>query len=181
MREGVPCAGGSDAPVEDCSPLQGIHDAMRRLPHILKTKIPKEKDKNIRVGAGDEDRSVFLPQERLSFAEALWLYTGGAAYACFGEERLGRIEPGCAADFVVLDRDVTVGEGERLLEAQVEEVWVAGRRRWCRREDAGEGDGDGGSGAGGPKRLDGPYIPGKNGRHGALLPGKRWGVSCCGR
>ena len=167
--------------MEDCDPLQGIYDAMRRRPHALKKQTTSTSDEE----AGE--KQVFLPEERLSFAEALWLYTGGAAYACRAEDRLGRIEPGCAADFVVLDRDVT-GEGpadEALLEAKVEQVWVAGRCRWDRAAAVAAG-GDGQAAA--ASKLDGPFIPGKNGRwprprerSGALLPGKRLGAGCCGR
>lgn len=155
--------------------MQGIYDAMRRLPHALKgTK-----------GDQEEASQVFLPEERLSFAEALWLYTGGAAYACGAEARLGRIEPGCAADFVVLDRDVTAETGDALLEAAAAQVWVAGR---CRLERGGDCGRDGVHNG----KLDGPFIPGKNGAwprpparvaggSGALLPGKRLGAGCCGR
>jgi hypothetical protein len=187
MLKGVPCAGGSDAPVEDCAPLQGMYDAVHRLPHALKhqTHPQGEESSSSRTTA---ERQAFLPDERLSFAEALWLYTGGAAYACNAETRLGRIEPGYAADFVVLDRDVTAGPGVgALLEARVEEVWVAGRRRFCLEEGQQR---SAGAVATGSAKLDGPFIPGKNGqcgwprpaaeRQGALLPGKRLGLGCCG-
>lgn len=179
LRKGIPCAGGSDAPVEDCSPLQGIYDAMRRRPHAMKKQTTSTSD-------DEAENQVFLPEERLSFAEALWLYTGGAAYACRAEDRLGRIERGCAADFVMLDREVT-GKGaaaEALLEVKVEQVWVAGRCRWDCAAAAAGGDDQ----AAAASKLDGPFIPGKNGcwprpweRSGALLPGKRLGAGCCGR
>jgi len=180
MLRGIPCAGGSDAPVEDCAPLQGIYDAMRRLPHALKQQHTQKKQQE---EEGDESRhphpheAVFLPDERLSFAEALWLYTGGAAHACFAESRLGSIAPGHAADFVVVDRDVTVAErAEALLEARVEQVWVAGR---CRLDShrGGQATGSGSDSGSTPTKLEGPFIPGKNG---PLLPGKRLGLSCCG-
>lgn len=43
-------------------------------------------------------------RQRLTVTEALRAYTSGAAYAGFDEHRLGTIEPGKEADFVVLDR-----------------------------------------------------------------------------
>jgi predicted amidohydrolase YtcJ len=51
-------------------------------------------------------RTVNAPVEsqRLSVTEALQAYTRGAAYAGFDEDRLGTIESGKRADFVVLDR-----------------------------------------------------------------------------
>ncbi len=45
-----------------------------------------------------------VESQRVSTTEALRAYTHGAAYAGFDEQRLGTIEPGKKADFVVLDR-----------------------------------------------------------------------------
>ncbi len=45
-----------------------------------------------------------VESQRLSVAEALRAYTSGTAYAGFDEHRLGTIEPGKKADFVVLER-----------------------------------------------------------------------------
>jgi predicted amidohydrolase YtcJ len=169
MREGVKCAGGSDAPVEDCDPLLGLYDAIHRLPHACKVT------GGAAAAAADD---VFLPDERLSFAEALWLYTQGAAFACGAEGRLGRVEQGYMADFVVLDRDVT-RDPAQLLGAQVREVWVGGQRRVANGRKEGQGAAGGGL-------VDGPYVPGKNGLIGTarvsapLLPGKR-GARCCAR
>lgn len=47
--------------------------------------------------------SVFRPDERLSFGEALWMYTVGGSYAANCEGTLGRIEHGAAGDFVLVD------------------------------------------------------------------------------
>lgn len=73
MSRGVHCAGGSDAPIEDCDPLVGMHDAMHRLPHSFK------QPRGGPTGPPPSERDAFLPHERLSFAEALWLYTIGAS------------------------------------------------------------------------------------------------------
>ncbi len=43
------------------------------------------------------------PGQRLSVTEALRAYTTGAAHAGFDEDRMGTVEPGKCADFVVLD------------------------------------------------------------------------------
>lgn len=75
MAAGVYCAGGSDAPIEDCDPLIGIYDAMVRQPHACK---PKAQGEAKGEGGGD-DGEVFLPHESLTFAEALWLYTIGTS------------------------------------------------------------------------------------------------------
>ena len=44
-----------------------------------------------------------VESQRLTVTEALRAYTHGAAYAGFDEDRLGTVEPGKQADFVVLD------------------------------------------------------------------------------
>ena len=173
MKRGIYCAGGSDAPVEDCDPLMGLYDAMYRLPHSF-----KQSSSSSAAAAWTED-DVFLPHERLSFSEALWLYTIGAAYACYQEAHLGELEVGYLGDFIVLDRDVS-SKPQELLEASVVEVWVNGVAR-KKEEEKGQQQ----------MKLDGPFIPGKGGdiqatmeicrkRHEAILKGKREGGRCCG-
>lgn len=69
-------AGGSDAPVEPASPLQGMAEAMENALH---------------------------PAENLTFFEALRMYTANAAYAAGRgvENSLGKLEVGFQADFVL--------------------------------------------------------------------------------
>lgn len=94
------------------------------------------------------------------------LCPAGAAYACKSEHELGQIRPGFLADFVVLgcggDVITTAGQvgSQSLLQAEVAQVWVHGRRR------RGKADGAG------PARVDGPYVPGKNGDVGFIA--RRW-------
>ncbi|POM67032.1 hypothetical protein PHPALM_17032 [Phytophthora palmivora] len=111
LDNGVACAGGSDAPIETCNPFQGMYDAIyRRKPNR----------------PGD----VFLPEEQLSFDEALALYTRGGAFAAMEENTLGQIAPGCRADFVVLRKDVTHDHAALLMNDLVESVWVNGKRTY---------------------------------------------------
>lgn len=77
----------------------------------------------------------------------------------------------------MLDRDVTVSPVASLLQARVQEVWVHGTRRTIHDVSGGEA------------KVDGPYVPGKNGDVGFVarrgwagghaLEGMR-GVRCCG-
>jgi predicted amidohydrolase YtcJ len=46
------------------------------------------------------------PEEALTRTQALRGMTCDAAYAAFAEDTRGRLAPGFAADFVVLDRDI---------------------------------------------------------------------------
>lgn len=184
---GVVCAGGSDAPVEDCRPLGGIYDAMHRVSHASK---PRPRGVGGEEEEGGREDEAFLPEECLSFSEALRLYTIGGAYACYAERELGRIAKGYQADFVVVDRDVTGPRGKdnryALLDAVVEQVWVGGV---CRFEKKEKEEGEVSASA---VVLEGPFIPGKNGPRGYLLRkevededmwvlrGKRLGAGCCG-
>ena len=49
----------------------------------------------------------FHPEEKLTIGQTLYAYTQGSAYAEFAEGWKGKLAPGYAADFVVLDRDLT--------------------------------------------------------------------------
>lgn len=111
MQRGIVCAGGSDSPIETCNPFQGIYDAMYR-------------------HKPGQPQDVFLPDEKLTFDEALEIYTKNGAYAAMEETRLGQLAPGFLADFVVLQKDVTQ-DHEALLNADlVKSVWVNGKKTY---------------------------------------------------
>lgn len=78
---------GSDMPIEDLSPLKGIHAAVTR---------KREKDK----------KGSWYPEQRVSVLEAVHAYTLGAAYASFDESIRGSIQPGKLADLVILSQDI---------------------------------------------------------------------------
>ena len=66
--------------------------------------------------------------EALSRAEALHSFTLAAAFAAHQEERLGSLEPGKWADFIIVDRDFfTIPESE-IDDIQVLETWVGGEQ-----------------------------------------------------
>jgi len=117
IDKGVHCAGGSDAPVEGCSPLKGIFDAIYR---------------------ETADGIVVQPNERLSLSEAIELYTTGGAYAAGLEDRLGRIDPAFFADLVVLHQSDVFKKPRKFASATVSEVWVHGVSRY-RAGDKSEG------------------------------------------
>lgn len=135
LEHKIPCAGGSDAPVETPTPLIGMHDAI------------------FRHSAGSDPSDAYKPEQCLSFEQALNLYTVGAAYACGEETRLSKLAVGYAADLTIVDVDVSK-DPALLATAKVEQVWVAGLPRFDRA----------GAGMLAPAvQLGGPYTPGKNG------------------
>ena len=111
---------GSDFPVEPPDPFQGIYAALaRRSPH---------------TGLGpDGSAAAWHPEEALSLDEALWGFTGGAAYGAFMEDRAGVIQPGALADWVVLDQAVEDMDVESFRDVKVRETWVGGKRVFARK------------------------------------------------
>jgi hypothetical protein len=111
-RLGIPVAFGSDFPVESPNPFPGLAAAVSR------------QDMNGQPPGG------WIPDERVSFEQALAGFTRGAAYAGFAEQRIGALEPGKWADFILVDRDVSTVDPQALARTQVLETWVAGKKVW---------------------------------------------------
>ena len=76
----------------------------------------------------------------MSFAAALAGFTRGAAYAGFAEQRIGSLDPGKYADFIIVDRDVSSVAPTDLAATQVIETWVAGEKKWAREPSGGVGE-----------------------------------------
>lgn len=106
LEQGIPCAGGSDAPIEKVSPLEGIHAAVTRTKPFQDT--------------------VYGEKERLNMYEAIALYTRGSAYAGGHESDRGMIEKGYAADFTILRRDPFHEDPDVLLQDIVQMTVVNG-------------------------------------------------------
>ena len=67
------------------------------------------------------------PEEALTRTQALRGMTCDAAYAAFAEDTRGRLAPGFAADFVVLDRDIMRVPLEEILGTKVLATVVDGQ------------------------------------------------------
>ena len=92
MRTGAVVGNGTDAPVEDVSPLASFYASVSR-----KLK----------------DGTVFYADQRMSREEALRSYTLNNAFAAFEDNVKGSLEPGKLADITVLSRDImTIPEDE---------------------------------------------------------------------
>jgi predicted amidohydrolase YtcJ len=111
---GIPLAFGTDFPVESANPFPGLSAAISR------------QDMNGQPPGG------WIPSERLTFSQALAAYTRGAAYAGFAEDRIGGLEPGKWADFVLVDRDPSKADPQSLARIQVLQTWIAGKKVWER-------------------------------------------------
>lgn len=115
VDRGIMCAAGTDAPVEDISPIASIYGAVER-------KKP---------GA---DHDGYLPEEKLTRFQAIRMYTVGSAQAIGKEYVRGLIKPGFDADFSIFDRDLFAGTSEDMLEAKAVQTVVAGKIVFDRRK-----------------------------------------------
>jgi predicted amidohydrolase YtcJ len=118
LKSGGRLAFGTDFPVESPNPFPGLAAAVSR------------QDMQGQPPGG------WIPGERLSFAQALDAYTRGAAYAGFAEDRIGALDPGKWADFILVDRDPSAVDAQALYRAEVLETWVAGKKVWARAPSA---------------------------------------------
>ena len=88
VRSGGLFAGGSDWSVSSLNPLDAIQVAVTR-------RDPQE-----------PDGPAWLPEELVDLPTAVAAYTKNGAYLSFEENDRGSLEPGKAADLVVLDRNI---------------------------------------------------------------------------
>jgi predicted amidohydrolase YtcJ len=97
---GAVVANGSDAPIEDLAPLEGIRAGVLRDWH---------------------------PEQRLTVEHALEATTVTPAWLAREERRRGKLLPGFLADLVVLDRDLVTCPPEELAEVEVVATMLGGR------------------------------------------------------
>ncbi len=115
LDNGVPLAFGSDYPVESPNPFPGLAAATSR------------------EDAAGQPPGGWLPEQKLSFPQAFAAFTSGGAYAGFAEDRLGTLEPGHMADFLLIDRDISTAAPADIRTTSVLETWIGGKRAWVRK------------------------------------------------
>jgi predicted amidohydrolase YtcJ len=106
MKSGAVVGNGTDAPVEDVSPIACYYAAVsRRL----------------------KDGTTFYPAQRMSREEALRAYTWNNAYAAFQEKLKGSLEVGKLADVTVLSKDILTIPEDQILATDVKYTIVGGK------------------------------------------------------
>jgi predicted amidohydrolase YtcJ len=109
LDAGAVLAFGSDWDVAPMAPLLGIHAAATR--RTLDGKHP----------------GGWIPEQKITVAEALRAYTWGSAFAGFEEKMKGTIEPGKLADMVVLSRDILAIDPAEIADVKVAMTIVGGK------------------------------------------------------
>lgn len=111
-RAGAPIAIGSDFPVEDINPFEGIYSSITRL------------DK---FGTSPHGPDGWYPKECLTREQALHGFTTGAAYAGFAEHQQGKLKVGMKADITIVDRDIMKVTPRELRGTKVQATILDGR------------------------------------------------------
>ena len=117
LDSGAVLASGSDFPVELPNPFLGLYAAVTR----------QDRD-------GMPEGGWYIDQG-LTRAEALHSFTLAAAYAARQEDRLGSLEPGKWADFIIIDRDYFKVPASEIDDIRVLETWVGGERVYLAGEE----------------------------------------------
>ena len=101
---------GTDFPVEYIDPLKTFYAAVARMDN-----------KNFPAGG-------FQPENALTRKEALMGMTIWAAKAAFEENEKGSLEPGKAADFIILDNDLMKCPVNEILKTKVTATFINGEK-----------------------------------------------------
>lgn len=109
LDRGVILCFGTDWSVAPLNPLWGIDAAVTR--RTIDGKNP----------------DGWIPEEKITVAEAITCYTANSAYASFDEKVKGRLKPGYLADLVVLSRDILAIPVEEIRDVQVDMTILGGQ------------------------------------------------------
>jgi hypothetical protein len=121
LDNGAVIANGSDFPVELPDPMHGLYASVTR---------------QSRAGMPE---GGWYAGEALTRAETLHSWTYAAAFAAHQDDRLGTLEPGKWADFIVIDRDFFSIPESSIDDIRVLQTWVGGELVYERCDD-GSGD-----------------------------------------
>lgn len=105
LDAGTTVAGGSDWPVESASPWQAAYEAITR----------------------KGDYGVVNPEQIIDRKSVFYAYTINAAKLAGLDDRVGSLEKGKQADFIIVDRDVFKVSPEQLKETKVLDTYFKGK------------------------------------------------------
>jgi len=108
-QSGARLACGSDFPVEEPHPWDGLYAAITR------------------QDAAGQPPGGWYGSQVLSRVQALDCFTRSAAYAAHAERELGTLERGKRADFILVNVDPILAKPAELLKARVQQTWVGGQ------------------------------------------------------
>jgi len=111
MASGATIVNGTDAPVEDVSPIASFYSSVTR------------KMKN---------GEVFFGDQKMTREEALRSYTANAAWGAFEETTKGTLAVGKLGDIVVLSKDLLTVPDEEIAKTQVLFTIVGGQVKYER-------------------------------------------------
>lgn len=106
---GAIVAAGTDAPVWNLNPMEGIYAAITR-------QQPWD----------GKPEGGFVPSQRITLAQALQAYTYGSAVVENFEDRIGTLAPGKLADVVVMDRNLFESTPDEILGAKPVYTFIDG-------------------------------------------------------
>jgi predicted amidohydrolase YtcJ len=109
LDSGAVLAFGSDSPVAPMNPVFGIYAAVTR--RTLDDKNP----------------NGWIPEQKITVDEAVRGFTWGSAYGEFQENVKGTLEPGKAADLVILSDDIFAIDPVKIAQTKVIMTIVDGR------------------------------------------------------
>ncbi|WOC25546.1 amidohydrolase [Pseudoalteromonas sp. N1230-9] len=112
LDQGSIVAAGSDFPVELADPFDGLYSAITRMDH---NQLPK---------------GGWRPKELLSRDEALRAFTLGGAYAAHQEFKLGSLEQGKWADFILINKDYFTVPVSQIHDIKVKQTWIGGELKY---------------------------------------------------
>ena len=80
-----------------------------------------------RIDPENRGNAPFLPEQRLSLADALTAFTSGTAFVNHDEHDSGSIEAGKRADLAIIDRNLFAEGGGPIAESAVELTLASGQ------------------------------------------------------
>lgn len=110
LQKGVMMAFGTDAPCVPMDPAAILHDAVTR------------------QTADGVPTGGWLPEQRVTMAQAIRALTFGSAQAEGREQELGTLQPGRLADLIVVDKNPLTESPEDLHKSKVLATYVGGER-----------------------------------------------------